>query len=127
MGNISRRDFLRGAAGMALSGTLVGLTRGAAFAEEGSAEKKTPESTAVKKRSIHYHETDVLVIGGGIAGMEAALTVCKEGKKAIIVDKGVFGHSGTSGMNWGHTYQSMEFSPDDDETVASTLMIMDMV
>ena len=127
MGNISRRDFLRGAAGVALSGTLMGLTRGAAFAESGSGGEIIRENTSTKKQNIHYHESDVLVIGGGIAGMEAALTVCQAGKSAIIVDKGVFGHSGTSGMNWGHTYQSMEFSPDDDETIANTLMIMDMV
>ena len=52
-------------------------------------------------RQIHYHESDVLVVGGGIAGMEAALQVVSQGKTAILVDKGVFGHSGTSGMNWG--------------------------
>lgn len=80
-----------------------------------------------KKRQIQTHECDVLVIGGGIAGMEAALRVVSQGKTAIIVDKGVFGHSGTSGMNWGHTYQSMEFAPDDDATIANTVAVMDMV
>ncbi len=80
-----------------------------------------------KKHQIKMHECDVLVIGGGIAGMEAALRVVSQGKTAIIVDKGVFGHSGTSGMNWGHTYQSMEFSPDDDATIANTIAVMDMV
>lgn len=78
-------------------------------------------------RQIHYHESDVLVVGGGIAGMEAALQVVSQGKTAILVDKGVFGHSGTSGMNWGHTYQSMEFSNDDDQTIAGTIAVMDMV
>lgn len=79
------------------------------------------------QRQIQYHTCDVLVIGGGIAGMEAALRVVSLGKTAIIVDKGVFGHSGTSGMNWGHTYQSMESAPDDDATIAGTIAVMDMV
>ncbi len=124
MGNISRRDFLRGAAGITLGGILAGMPV-TAFAE--SDNGKSEETTGSKKRNIQYHESDVLVIGGGIAGMEAALTVCKQGKSAIIVDKGVFGHSGTSGINWGHTYQSMEFSEESDEVIANTLMIMDMV
>ena len=80
-----------------------------------------------KRRQMVIHVCDVLVIGGGIAGMEAALRAVSLGKTAIIVDKGIFGHSGTSGMNWGHTYQSMEFSPDDDATIANTLAVMDMV
>ena len=83
--------------------------------------------TATKKKQVITHECDVLVIGGGIAGMEAALRVVELGKTAIIVDKGVFGHSGSSGMNWGHTYQSMEFSNDSDETIANTIAVMDMV
>lgn len=85
------------------------------------------EKNCSPRRQIQYHDCDVLVIGGGIAGMEAALRVVELGKTAIIVDKGVFGHSGTSGMNWGHTYQSMEFAPDDDATIANTVAVMDMV
>lgn len=42
-----------------------------------------------KKRQIQTHECDVLVIGGGIAGMEAALRVVSQGKTAIIVDKDI--------------------------------------
>lgn len=80
-----------------------------------------------KRKQTVMHECDVLVIGGGIAGMEAALRVVELGKTAILVDKGLFGHSGTSGMNWGHTYQSMEFSDDSDQTIAGTIAVMDMV
>lgn len=98
----SRRDFIQGTA-------------------------KTRDVKSHGRAGVHVHESDVLVVGGGIAGMEAALRVVEQGKTAIIVDKGVFGHSGTSGMNWGHTYQSMEFSPDDDATIANTIAVMDMV
>jgi len=73
------------------------------------------------KHEVVTHECDVLVVGGGIAGMEAALRVVSLGQTAIILDKGIFGHSGTSGMNWGHTYQSMEYSADDDATIANGL------
>ncbi len=82
---------------------------------------------AEHKHDVITHSCDVLVVGGGIAGMEAALRVVFLGQTAIILDKGIFGHSGTSGMNWGHTYQSMEYSPDDDATIANTIAVMDMV
>ncbi len=32
-------------------------------------------------------ETDVLVVGGGIAGIEAALCGAQAGRKVVIVDK----------------------------------------
>lgn len=60
MSKITRRDFLRGAAGMALGGTLAGLTGGAlsAFADNGeAAEKKAVETSAGKKQIIHHHES----------------------------------------------------------------------
>lgn len=90
-------------------------------------EKACKKEAPAGKEALRVQECDVLVIGGGIAGMEAALRVVSLGKTAIIVDKGVFGHSGTSGMNWGHTYQSMEFADDDDATIANTIAVMDMV
>ncbi|HHV10817.1 MAG TPA: FAD-binding protein [Clostridiales bacterium] len=110
----SRRDFLRGVAGN---------KTGTSHTE--SVNPRRPG--AGEARQVQTHECDVLVIGGGIAGMEAALRVVSQGKTAIIVDKGVFGHSGSSGMNWGHTYQSMEFSPEDDATLGNTIAVMDMV
>lgn len=116
MGSPSRRDFVRGVA------------RSESAAIGAGAETGTDKSSAKgRKGPIQTHECDVLVIGGGIAGMEAALRAVSLGKTAIIIDKGVFGHSGTSGMNWGHIYQSMEFSPDDDETIAKAVAVMDMV
>ncbi len=128
MGNFSRRDFLRGGAiitaGSALAGASAISLSGCAPAAE------PPESLADTGdrpwRGAATHECDVLVIGGGIAGMEAALRAVSLGKTAIIVDKGVFGHSGSSGMNWGHTYQSMELSPNDEATIGSTIASMSM-
>ena len=116
----SRRDFLQGVVGNKTGTSPTG-------AQGGTSESSGTATREGKERQVQTHECDVLVIGGGIAGMEAALRVVSQGKTAIIVDKGVFGHSGSSGMNWGHTYQSMEFSPDDDATLANTIAVMDMV
>jgi succinate dehydrogenase / fumarate reductase flavoprotein subunit len=116
MGNFSRREYFR-----------VGKGSTDERNAQGEKRKAQPRTTPRGYGPVQTHECDVLVIGGGIAGMEAALRAVSLGKTAIIVDKGVFGHSGASGINWGHTYQSMEFSPDDDETVAKTVAVMDMV
>ncbi|MDH5816492.1 MAG: FAD-binding protein [Candidatus Nezhaarchaeota archaeon] len=42
-------------------------------------------------------ETDVLVIGGGAAGMRAAIAARDLGAEVVLLDKGVIGRSGTSG------------------------------
>jgi succinate dehydrogenase/fumarate reductase flavoprotein subunit len=42
-------------------------------------------------------ETDVLVVGGGAAGMRAALAARDLGAKVVLVDKGLVGRSGMSG------------------------------
>jgi succinate dehydrogenase/fumarate reductase flavoprotein subunit len=59
----------------------------------------------------HRFETDVLVIGGGIAGCFAAIKASEQGARVILVDKG---HAGKSGQTpyagnfmaynpaWGH-------------------------
>lgn len=131
MGSFSKRDFLRGgviaAAGAAFAGTTAMAAAGCTPQEAGSSSEEASAETTEAIRNATTHECDVLVVGGGIAGMEAALRVVALGKTAIIVDKGVFGHSGASGMNWGHTYQSMEMSADDDATIGATVATMSMV
>ena len=130
MGYVSRRSFLQGAvaaaAGAALTGAAAGVV-GCTPAAQGTSDAPGEPTATAAARTPVCHECDALVLGGGIAGMEAALHVVEQGKTAIIVDKGVFGHSGTSGMNWGHTYQSMEYSEPNPEEVASVLATMDMV
>ncbi|MDD5095214.1 MAG: FAD-binding protein [Dehalococcoidia bacterium] len=51
-------------------------------------------------------ETDVLVIGAGIAGLTTAIEAADNGAKVIIVDKGPFAWSGSSGINWGYWFLS---------------------
>jgi len=57
-------------------------------------------------------ETDVLVIGGGIAGCFAAIKAREQGASVILVDKGFAGKSGQSpyarnfmafNPDWGHS------------------------
>ena len=45
------------------------------------------------------HKCDVLVVGGGFAGIAAALSAAREGKKVILVEKSYYlGGLGTSGL-----------------------------
>lgn len=46
---------------------------------------------------IKRMETDVLVIGGGAAGMRAAIAANDTGAKVMLLDKGLIGRSGMSG------------------------------
>src|SRR3972149_1642235 len=51
--------------------------------------------------------TDVLIIGGGIAGCHAAINAAKRGAKVAILEKGATVHSGCSGAgvdHWGAAY-----------------------
>jgi len=46
-------------------------------------------------------DTDVLIIGGGAAACRAAIESADSHAKVILIDKGLFGHSGCSGMHIG--------------------------
>lgn len=114
-----------GLLGAAAAGAAAGARAAVAGSEPAGAAEALEAAASARKPVAH--ESDVLVIGGGLAGMEAALRVVSQGKTAILVDKGLFGHSGTSGMNWGHTYQSMELVPENDATIGQVVATMDMV
>ena len=94
---ISRRNLLKGAGlvagGVALSTTLPPLAT-EAFA-------KPTSRTSVGEPTFEVYDTDVLVIGSGLAGINAALTSFAEGANVLIADKGPFKASGGAGMNWG--------------------------
>ena len=60
-----------------------------------SAATRTPEPVAI--------DTDVLVIGGGLAGAWAALSAAERGARVVLVDKGYCGTSGvTATAGVGH-------------------------
>ena len=83
--NCNRRDFLRvagmGAAAMALPG--MGFIKNA---------NAVPASDMQQE----IIETDVLIIGGGIAGVFAAIKAKEQGVDVTLVDKGTVGKSGLS-------------------------------
>lgn len=109
MEEISRRAFLRGgavlAAGAASAAALSGCAKNGGAAEDGGA---SPE----RDHAFHTYEADVIVVGGGMSGLTAARRIIAEGRTIAIVDKGRYGHSGASGINWGHSLSSLEFNPD---------------
>ncbi len=57
------------------------------------------------------YSTDVLVIGGGLAGCWAAIAATRQGSRALVVDKGFVGGSGCSVFAGGVV---LHLTPDDD-------------
>ena len=49
-----------------------------------------------------FAETDVLVIGGGIAGCHAAISAAKHGAKVAVMDRGHAKRSGMGGAGVDH-------------------------
>lgn len=77
MKELSRRSFLKNAAVMAAAGTAGSLLTGTAIAENASAV-------------AWDEEVDVVVVGAGLAGLTAAVTIAKEGngEKCLLLEKG---------------------------------------
>jgi succinate dehydrogenase/fumarate reductase flavoprotein subunit len=66
--------------------------------------------------------SDVLVVGGGIAGCHAAISAAKRGVKVTVVEKAATRRSGSGGAgvdHWGHAYGNPCSRVDADEAVAS--------
>ena len=47
-------------------------------------------------------ESDILVLGGGIAGCFAALSAARRGQKVVLVEKGATIRSGSAGAGFVH-------------------------
>ena len=121
---ITRRDFLTragvsGAAVVATAGGLIGWstpsnTTGATFETSAkfAAQAATPTPspaqatcrvtdelpipTKVAGPTTSEYQCDVLVVGGGFAGLNAAVSAKTAGKSVVLVDKGRPGYSGLS-------------------------------
>jgi fumarate reductase (CoM/CoB) subunit A len=62
------------------------------------------------------YETDVLVVGGGLAGLRAALSARQAGAKVLIVGKRQIGRSGSSvNTTGGYAAVMSDLNADDDE------------
>jgi succinate dehydrogenase/fumarate reductase flavoprotein subunit len=120
--DISRRSLLKGGAAIFAGAMLIPGLTGCNNPEEGSPAESDPQSPssegAYQINAVGY---DVIVVGGGVAGSMAALRARQMGASVALVDKGTFGHSGTTGMNWGHMYSSATMLTD-QESAFNTLL-----
>jgi succinate dehydrogenase/fumarate reductase flavoprotein subunit len=51
--------------------------------------------------------SDVLIVGGGIAGSQAAISAAKRGAKVVVIDKGMVKRSGSGGMGVDHWHGAL--------------------
>lgn len=111
---ISRRKFLGTVAGTGAALTVTGLLSGCNTIQPTTSapDVQVTSTPSGVERPFSVHEADVLIIGGGIAGMFAAQKAIADGASVMIVDKGPFGHSGASGINWGHGMGTTEGAED---------------
>ena len=97
MHTISRRDFLKGtlagAAAVAATGIMGFGSSSTAFAEEMNS-LGTPDEK---------YEADVVIVGAGAAGLQAALNLCRAGKKVIVVEKAASAYASNFSMCGGPT------------------------
>ncbi len=84
---ISRREFIAMSGGAAGFATLVAMGVPAGWAENKS-------DVDLDTMNIKENKTDVLVIGGGMAGLFAAVKAYDAGSKVMLVSKGRLGSSG---------------------------------
>ncbi len=127
---ISRRKFLGTVAGtgaaLGVTGLLSGCKSGSGQQANVTPDVQVPVVETGVDRPFGVYEADVLVIGGGITGLFAAKEAMSGGSSVIIVDKGPWGHSGTSGINWGHDMETNEWSTDDGSaTLGASIFLND--
>ena len=120
MSQLSRRDFLKGGAA-ALGGGLFAATAATGCAPEsqslgetGNGAQGGNDDAAAAVGNIAVHDTDVVVIGGGVAGVQTALVAAEGGAHVIVLDKKRFAHSGDSGLHYAGNMNSSEFEIEGD-------------
>lgn len=104
---LSRRDFLRGAAAGTVSLAAAGLLAGCAAEEKPEDSQATPEAKQTGFRfadTIQWNaEYDVVVIGYGGAGAVASLAAVQEGASVLMIEKA------PRGLEGGNTRLSCNF------------------
>ena len=82
------------------------------------AEKDTNREAPLpplRKATQTEFETDILVVGGGYAGIFAALTAREKRQRVLLVDKGIVGKSGQSPWGVGINFFDAALGDDYDE------------
>lgn len=105
--NLSRRGF------MGLTGAVAGAMMLGGY-EMGWGKNETKVNT--KKLKIKKYQTDVLVVGGGMAGLFSAVKAHDNGAKTMIVSKGRLGSSGLTPFAKGifsYDEKKEKLSPDE--------------
>ena len=127
---LTRRAFLKGSAVTAAAGALGAMGIPAmelAGAEENEHAKvvtsteaaalpvtrEVPVPDKVPSPAKTEYECDVLVIGGGFAGLNAAASAKEAGQNVVLVDKGTPGYSGLSPFVSSHRWFDAEMGDDE--------------
>jgi len=96
----SRRDFLKGTGLIIGSAALATSIVNVAGCKASSSEV----STTTGSGTYEVYDTDILIVGNGLAGTQAAIEAHKLGAKVTVIEKGPFGFGGGAGMNWGGAF-----------------------
>ena len=114
--SFSRRDFLKvtGVSAAALMLASCGIT-------------PNTGATSMTTAGSSQTDTDVLIIGGGMAGAFAAVAAREQGLNVTLVDKGTVGRSGAT--PWANTFSVFdeELGHDRDEWIAGVSTSSDYV
>ena len=93
-----RRDFIKNSVAAGLSGVILPATADAQPAEQKKSDSNGKTIVFQKTILIRY-EVDVFVAGGGPAGIAAAVSAARQGKKVFLAEKqNCLGGMGTAGM-----------------------------
>lgn len=116
---ISRRDFFK-KTGIVVSG----VAAASALSACGTNTTRYSKGTDSNKPVYEVYDTDVLVIGGGLAAAQAASVAFEQGANVLLVDKGPFRFSGSGGYNWG---LATAWANDADASLKTDLMSVEGV
>lgn len=96
---MSRRTFLGGSA-VAFGTIMLSSAMGGCTTPVGGSGSAADGVSGGEQVLYELFDTDILVIGGGLAGSHAALEAYRQGKDVVVVEKGPFHFGGACGYNW---------------------------
>lgn len=90
---VTRRNLILGGAAATIGSAAMGAA--------GATPARADDAPAAE-RHVDYevYNTDICIIGGGLAGVAAAIEAVDAGKDVVVVEKGPHGFGGPAGYNW---------------------------